>query len=191
MTIITALRSPVTCYRVFGLMRILLLLCLSIYAWDSYHSCNCLCKSPNNVVVYKSKLLRPPSKKSVILDFEFLLTNYLTIFFSVCGTIILLWNLLLFVSYNFVFIPFNHDLSLGSRRNHGFKQAKIFADIVLYIHAIIFFIFVLEVPISLTYYLFHIDFEVPILRLNRFKFRSTVFKISIFFFIPNHFSISN
>ena len=165
-------------------MRILLLLCLLLYAWDSYHSCNSLCKRPNiNLAIYKLKLVRSLSNKPSLPDFDFILSNYITISSLVCGMILFLWNLLIYVRYNFTFTHFNHDLSLGPRWNYGFEQAKNFADLVLNLHAVIIFLFVLEFPISLTCtcYLFHFNFEVPITKLNHYKFDSKMFKISTCF----------
>ena len=109
------------------------------------------------------------------------LINHSILLLVVCGIIILLWNLLLYVRYNFIFTPFNHNLSLGSQWNYGFEQAKISVDLVLNLHAVFVFLFVLEFPISLNCicYLFHFNLEAPLTRLNHYKFRSKLSMISI------------
>ena len=78
----------------------------------------------------------------------------------------------------FVFIPLNYNLSLGSLSNHGLKQDKITANTLLNALTVITCIFILEFPISLAYYIFHFNFEVPITRPNFYKYCHKMTKLS-------------
>ena len=122
------------------------------------------------MVAYKFKPVRPLTNNSVTLDFEFVLSNYLPILILVFGTIILLWNLLIFVRYYFVFIPFNHDLSRELPSHHRLGQAKVTADILYNAYAVIVCLSVLESPLSITFYLFHLNLGIPSVTLELFFF---------------------
>ena len=94
------------------------------------------------------------------------------------------WYILIYITFNFVFIPLNHNLNLGTQINPDLGQFKVSENILFNAQFALNLLFIFEFPISLTYYFLFLfsNLQIPIFSSNFLKFRHILFKLNILLF---------